>query len=362
MSTLGKQKGFVKKTLICILAVLVILAAGIGFVFRNEIKTVNSINKVDNHFYTVKYYGDYGFDDFLKVGASNDAKLVEFVSKQILKGFSIKVKPPNLSCSTFNAATPDGDYIFGRNFDYKAIDMLIYTKPENGYKSISMVNLAFIDGYKDGGNILDALWNKILVMSAPYLPLDGINEKGLAVGILQIFDKPTWQETGKVNITSTTAIRMLLDKAATVDEAVTMLKKYDMHSSANSCYHYQIADAAGNSVIVEYVDNEMHVLKPDGKYQAATNFYLTPGKKFNFGNGQDRYQILMNSLKEKNGVMTTRDGMSLLEKARMHNVTLPKTGVICNTSWSAVYNNTHKCVDLTIDQKYGKVYHYMVDK
>ena len=162
MSTLGKQKGFVKKTLICILAVLVILAAGIGFVFRNEIKTANSINKVDNHFYTVKYYGDYGFDDFLKVGASNDAKLVEFVSRQILKGFSIKVKPPNLSCSTFSAATPDGDYIFGRNFDYKAIDMLIYTKPANGYKSISMVNLAFIDGYKDGGNILDALWNKML--------------------------------------------------------------------------------------------------------------------------------------------------------------------------------------------------------
>jgi predicted choloylglycine hydrolase len=351
-----------KKALICILAVLVIFAAGVGFVFRNEIKTASSIHKVDNNFYTMKYYGDYGFDDFLKVGASNDAKLVEFVSKQIMKGFPIRVKPPDLSCSTFHAATPDGDYIFGRSFDYRAIGMLIYTKPDNGYKSISMVNLAFIDGYKDGGTILDALWNKILVMSAPYIPLDGVNEKGLAVGILQIFDKPTWQDTDKVDITSTTAIRMLLDKAATVDEAVTMLKKYDMHSSANSCYHYQITDAAGHSVIVEYVDNEMQVLKPDGKCQAATNFYLTPGKKFNFGDGQDRYQILMNSLKEKNGVMTIQDGMSLLEKARMHNVKLPENGVICNTSWSALYNNSQKCVDLAIDQKYGKIYHYTVDE
>jgi hypothetical protein len=135
-----------------------------------------------------------------------------------------------------------------------------------------------------------------------------------------------------------------------------------MHSSANSCYHYQITDATGSSVIVEYVDDELHVLNPDGKYQAATNFYLTPGKKFNFGDGQDRYQILMNGLKEQNGVMTTRDGMGLLEKARMHAVTLPKTGVICSTSWSALYNNAQKSVDLVVHQKYGKVYHYIVDE
>jgi predicted choloylglycine hydrolase len=223
---------------------------------------------------------------------------------------------------------------------------------------ISQLSLDKNGIYKDEDS---SLRNRLLLLGAPYAPLDGINEKGLAVGILQLHDKPTWQETGKVNITSTTAIRMLLDKAATVDEAVTMLKQYDMHSSANSCYHYQIADAAGNSVIVEYVDNEMHVLKPDSRYQAATNFYLTPGKKFNLGNGQDRYQIIMNSLKEKNGVMAAREGMSLLGKARKHNVTLPN-GEISNTSWSALYNNTKKYVDLAVEQKYEKVYHFTVDE
>jgi hypothetical protein len=361
MGVMRKQDGFVKKSLICILATLVVLAAGIGFLFRNEIKTANSIKKIDNNFYTMKYYGDYGFDDFLKVGAADDAGLVEFVSKQLLKGFSIKIKTPKLGCSTFNAATPEGEYIFGRNFDYQSVAMLVYTKPDNGYRSISMVNLAFT-GDDENGALPDTLWNKILALSAPYLPLDGINEKGLAVGILQILDKPTMQKTGKVPITSTTAIRMLLDKAATVDEAVALLNKYDMHSSANSCYHYQITDAAGNSVIVEYIDNEMQVVKPDGKYQAATNFFLTPGKKFNFGDGQDRYQILMTNLKEKNGVMTTLEGISLLDKAKMHNIKDAKTGLICNTSWSALYNNSRKCVDLAIEQKYGNVYHYSVDE
>lgn len=357
MNATGNQKGFVKKALIFILAVLVILAAGVGFLFRNEIKTANSLKKVDDNFYIMKYYGDYGFDDFLKVGASDDAELVKFLTKRLLKGLPIQMKTPNLSCSTFQAATLEGDYIFGRNFDYKSIGMLLYTQPDNGYKSISMVNMNFLD-YKDGDS---SLRNRLLLLGAPYAPLDGINEKGLAVGILQLDDKPTWQETDKVNITSTTAIRMLLDKAATVDEAVTLLGKFDMHSSANACYHYQIADAAGNSVIVEYIDNEMNVLKPGNRYQAATNFYLTPGKKYNLGTGQDRYQIIMNRLKETNGVMTTGEGMSLLGKARMHNVTLPN-GLILNTAWSALYNNSKKCVDLAIDQKYEKVYHYTVNE
>ena len=42
-----------------------------------------------------------------------------------------------------------------------------------------------------------------------------------------------------------------------------MLEQYDMHSSAGSCYHFQIADAGGNSAVVEYVDNELVVLKAE---------------------------------------------------------------------------------------------------
>lgn len=84
---------------------------------------------------------------------------------------------------------------------------------------------------------------------------------------------------------------MMLDKAKNVDEALELLSSHDMHSSANSCYHFQICDASGKSVVVEYVDNEMKVVYPDKNYQCATNFLLTnPDAEFNFG--QDRYQII----------------------------------------------------------------------
>lgn len=75
-----------KKAVLCILAAMVILAACAGIIFHNEIRTATSIHKIDTNFSTMKYHGDYGFDEFLKVGAGNDAQLIEFVSRQILKG------------------------------------------------------------------------------------------------------------------------------------------------------------------------------------------------------------------------------------------------------------------------------------
>ena len=66
---------------------ILIAAAGGAFLFRHELKTLYSLKKVDdNVLYTMKYDGDYGFDEFLETGASSDRELVEFVTKRLLKG------------------------------------------------------------------------------------------------------------------------------------------------------------------------------------------------------------------------------------------------------------------------------------
>ena len=127
--------------------------------------------------------------------------------------------------------------------------LFVRTAPEDGYRSISMVNLSYI-GFGEG-KLPTSLLDSLLTLAAPYVPLDGLNEKGLAVGVLLIDTEPTDQQTDKPDITTTTAIRLLLDRAATVDEALALLSQYDMHASANSCYHFQIADAAGRAVVVE---------------------------------------------------------------------------------------------------------------
>lgn len=359
------QKSMQKRTairniLLIIVAVLLLAAATAIVVFRGEIKTLKNIQRIDEYgFYTMEYSCDYGFDDFLKTGASNDTELIWFVMGKLMRGFPVEITETELGCSTFNAVTPDGDFVFGRNFDMDySPGILVRTKPDDGYESISMVNLAFL-GYKDD-YMPDGFINRMAALAAPYAPLDGINEKGLSVGILLLPDEPTNQKTDKIDITSTTAIRLLLDKASTVDEAVELLKNYDMHDSGNACYHYQIADAEGKSVIIEYVDNEMQVLRGENNYQACTNFYLTPGEMYEFGDGQDRYKILMETLEKRNGILSSKDAMGLLESVKMVDILDKKSGILYNTQWSAVYNNSKASVDICVGMKYDKIYSFAI--
>lgn len=354
-----KQKLAPRKVVLRILAVVTVLVvlAGVGVfaLFGHEIKTVNSIEKVDEYpLYTMNYDGDYGFDEFLQQGASSDKELIDFVVKRLMKGLPITINLPDLSCATFNATTPDGDALFSRNFDLSySPAMLVRTKPDNGYESISMVNLGFL-GYGED-KLPESFASSITALAAPYAPLDGMNEKGLAVGVLLIDTDPTNQQTDKVDITTTTAIRMLLDKCATVDEALDMLQQYDMHSSAKSCYHFQIADASGKSVVVEYINNEFKLVEPgEDRYMAATNFLLTPGD-YDFGGGQDRYQIIMDGLNASKGVETEESAMDLLGAAsqKLHK---NARGEDSQTQWSVVYNLDKKTADIVMGMDYDHVH------
>lgn len=97
--------------------------------------------------------------------------------------------------------------------------MIVETKPENGYASVSTCNMDFLGFGED--YLPEGFLNKMLALSAVYVPLDGMNEMGLCVADLMIdTDENICQDTGKTSLTTTTAIRLLLDKAATVDEAV----------------------------------------------------------------------------------------------------------------------------------------------
>ena len=350
----GKAGKYVKRVLIALLAVVVLAVGTLAILFQGELRTLASIKRMDDSsLFTMEYKGDYGFDEFLaRGGVSNDNELLDFLMKKLLKGLPITFDIPNLGCSTFAVETPEGDALFGRNFDmYYSPALFVRTAPKNGYKSISMVNLAYI-GF--GENKLPTnMLNSILTLAAPYVPLDGVNEKGLAVGVLLIDTESTNQQTEKPDITTTTAIRLMLDQAATVDEALALLEQYDMHASANSCYHFQIADAAGKSVVVEYIGDEMVVIDSE----RATNFLLTPGD-WTFGGGQDRFDTLEKTMTEKNGVFTADEAMDLLESVSQ-TVRVDKTST---TQWSCVYNQTRGSVDIAMLRDYDKIYSFSIEK
>ncbi len=78
-----------------------------------------------------------------------------------------------------------------------------------------------------------------------------MNEKGFAVSVNMIQDNDSIdQNTSKSDIT-TTAVRLLLDQAADVEEALAILEKYDMHAFMGFLVHFSMADRSGRSVAVE---------------------------------------------------------------------------------------------------------------
>lgn len=355
-----KSKIILSVVLSCVIIVIGIVAG----IFYGEIKTILSLEAdTETGIYNIDYAADYKLDQLLEEGGvNNEDELAQYILRIMLKGLPIKIdySVPELACSTFIAETPEKGYIFGRNLDNQVTDLaVVKTNPKNGYKSISVVNLSFL-GYNETYTP-EKILDRIVTLGAAYFPLDGINEKGLAIGVLQLQAPPTNQQTDKVDIGTTLAIRILLDKAATVKEAVDMLKNYDMHASANGCFHIQIADASGESVVVSYVNNEMVVTEMDGNYQAATNFYLHDVPFEYEKQGEDRYEILVTNLEKKNGILTAEEGMNLLKAASLTDTEPDEEGRVYSTQWSALYDLTNKKLTLCVDRNYETKYTYTID-
>ena len=333
--------------------------------------------------YEINYTADYMLDKVLAAGITKSNDLFNYVAYLLFDN-----KPnesANVSygagCSAFAVPDPKSkDFLMGRNYDYRHSNntgyvatsaILVHTAPEGGKKSISMVdglNLIYYGQgfYTDGNTDLS------LLMGLPYAALDGINEDGFAIGILALKEEQTEQLSDKPKISPTVAIRLLLDRASTVEEAVAMLDNYamDMRGNGRSNYHYFMADATGDYAIVEYtipdgdsITRFMEVLKGNDTLRCVTNFYVSPtmaGTKDGWGSthGLDRYDTLRNNLLINNYMLSEDAAMGLLEKVAQ----APTEELTSQTQWSALYNLTDKTVRLTILREYAKEYKFKVGK
>ena len=301
------------------------------------------------------YRGDDGFDAFISQGgASSDEEVVAFLAEKLFSGVKeMSFGEMPFGCSTLSVEDDQGNWLFGRNFDWNSCDaMIVSSLPENGYASISTVNTDFI---RMSGLKLSDLPDPVQAMICLYAPLDGMNEKGLAVSVNMIQDTAAIsQNTDKPDITTTTAIRLLLNRAADVEEAVELLKQYDMHASMGYMMHLALADRSGRSVAVEYIDNEMVVTDTP----VVTNFYLAPGEKNGIGTSQshERYDILMRVLAEG-------DAMSMEEVGEaLDSVSKDNFGEFESTEWSIVFNQGTGEVHYYHRENYGKKYIFRIGK
>lgn len=302
---------------------------------QNLITPDTDIMELEEGLSAVRFEGNYGFDDFLQQGgASSDEDVVAYLSGRLSSNVTDLLFGGNpFGCSTLSVEHTDGGRLFGRNFDWNTCNALIISsRPDNGYASVSTVNLDFIQA---GGFDIKRLPDTVQAVIGLYAPLDGMNEEGFAISVNMIEDAATIeQDTEKPDITTTTAIRLLLDQAANVEEALALLEQYDFHASMGMMIHLALADADGNSVVVEYVDNEMIVTETP----VVTNFYLSEGEKYGIGTSQShtRYDILNEALAEK-GTMTEADVLVALDSVSKDNF-----GEFESTEWSIVMDQDTK--------------------
>ena len=312
--------------------------------------TSTQITELEEGFSYAEMKSDYAFDKFLSDGgAESDTDVINFLAKNLIgdtvSGFGGK----NFGCSAVSAKSADG-YYFGRNFDWYNCDALVVAAyPNNGYSSISTVNLDFI------GFGTSFLSDEVLTTAAVYAPLDGMNEKGLCVSVNMVQDnEKVDQDTDLPDITTTTAIRLMLDKAADTDEAIALLKQYDMHASKGLTVHFAVADANGKSVAIEYLNNEMIVTETP----VVTNFYFAEGEKNGIGTAQshDRYEKLMETLADTD-TFTANDVMNALDSVSKHNYNDGET-----TEWSAVFNQSTGEAVYCHRENYDKQYTFQIKK
>lgn len=345
-----------KKILIIVISIVLVsviaLSLILGAVFGDKVKAVNSIEKLSDGLYYMEYEGDYGFDAFLSRGGAESQEDIASYMLFFLSGGFIDVDTEEVSfdfgCSTLTTKKTDGSYVMGRNFDYTGTNprsMIIHTKPENGYESYSTTWLDFLGFGSEFAP--ESVKEKYISIASIYVPLDGINEKGLCVADLVNGDNEiTSQNTEKVDLTTTTAIRLLLDKAANVDEAIELLKQYDMHSDIGRSHHLSISDSTGRSVVVEYVNGEMIVTDTP----VVTNHYLSAGEKFGVGNDESRrrYDEL---LKKSNDTLSTDDMADAMESVSYED----------ETQWSIVYDIENLELDFYLQRQFENPLEFSIE-
>lgn len=393
-----KPKRSVKKILLTVLAVIVVLLvlafAGIWAVWHNEIGSVASIQMLrernDDHLdgavYSMQVKGDFYLDDFVaQGGVSSDTELIQFITDNITHGVvNLNMTAPEIGCSSFTATAENGDALFARNYDFsKTNAMLVFTEANEGrHATISTVDLQFLG--IDVDQDMTGLMDKVICLAAPYAPLDGINDAGVSCGIYMTYQGgeetvTTSQDTDKPDFTSTTLLRLILDYADSVEEAVQIASSHDLHDSANTSYHYMVADSTGKSAILEWTnDSAVDTTDNDGSqrtlkvvyndqdsaigereaasnYQVVTNFVLQPGyyegvpaenKK-----GADRYDRLYEELQATDGVVAddqaTMDILQAVGRRSWDNDDKNSC-----TVHSAVYNLTQKTVLWVTNENY----------
>lgn len=364
-----RVKGSERKWLVIrgvLLVALLVLVVGAGeFVceYTGRFQTIRTIEKVtdyeDYNLYSMDVKYDYDLDRVIEYGITDDQSLVDAIVEEAIPILPVQIDVPDFGCSAFTLQEADGDILMGRNYDFRrdTSAMLVYCEPEDGYKSVGFAALDNISANTPE----ESMKKKLATLTAPFICLDGMNEKGVSIAVLTLDSEPVHQNTGKPVIGTTLAIRLILDRAASTAEAVELLQQYDMFASSGRDYHFYITDSTGDGRVIEY-DCESETRKMVATpVRSVTNFFalykdqvLPDQRNGIYGHGKERYDK-MEALFDYEEIYTKDVAWEALKAAAQE----PSAeDITSNTQWSIIYDDTNLTAEIILRRNWENVIGY----
>lgn len=282
----------------------------------DTLRTLQSLRKVNDFpLYVMSYYGNYVSSSLVSrrhMASPEEVMMVE------------QGKTESWQCTGFVGYGNPGAPVFGRNFDWRnRAALILFTHPPGGHASVSMVDISYC-GY-GGDPDLSTLASRENLLKAPLLPFDGMNDAGVAIGMMAVPHVQPPFDPSRRSLNDLAIMRLVLDRAATTRQAVAFFQSYNIVMNEVPL-HYFVADRSGESAVIEFVHDRIEVRYNEGApFQISTNFIqyeVLP----NLSGHCWRYDLACSLLVGRAGTLTMDDARDLLR-------TVSQT----NTMWSSVY-------------------------
>jgi hypothetical protein len=279
-----------KRAAPAVAAAFLVGAVVVGVAVKDHVRSLWSLRRVPNtNLYVMDYYGAYNLREVRERGmdvTSPEAGLIRVFLPSWLVPVADHINGPGARdwaearpagpahcCSTVSARAGDGRAYFGRNFDWKHDPCLVVRiHGRAGPSSVAVLDPAALRLDKEKlAN--PSLGDRLRLLFAPYVVEDGLNEHGVAVSEMAADGSRPPRDAGQPDVLNVLALRLVLDYARNTDEAVELLRGYNIHFPVVPC-HFLIADRGGKSVVVEFIDGKMEVVPSSGPWQVATNHLL----------------------------------------------------------------------------------------
>lgn len=342
-----------------LLVALAIVLLVVGYSLKDYYRTLSSLRRVPGtKAYVMDYYVDYHIDDVRANGI--DVKHVEdSVIRALLPKWThsiamsvksrfvpekIETRETGEHCSTIALRAQNGDVFFGRNFDYKHDACLILkVHRSDGPSSVAVLDLHFLNLDRDDLE-QSSLIRRIPFLFTPYYLQDGMNQNGVAVADMSVKGVQPPSDPAKPSVIHSLAMRLILDYAKNVDEAVEILKQYNIAFVGETC-HLLIADAAGKSVVVEFIDGELKSTTTNENWQVCTNHQICGNTEDENDEKCKRYQTASSELAEMQGDVSPADVMKVMESVKQD-----------TTMWSSVYDLSTGDFSVAYRRDYGNLF------